>query len=91
MSNQDPRTFRSRLFAAYIVGGLAAIFYLPSLVPLHPSASDSYLFAYNNRAGVAILLLLVVIGSVWTRGLSLKLSTTGVSEPVLGPGFLKAQ
>jgi hypothetical protein len=61
---------------------LAAIFYLPSLVPLAPSVSDSYVFGYNNRAGIVLLLLLVAIGSVWTKGLNLELRTTGVSQPI---------
>jgi hypothetical protein len=80
--NRNARPFDRRLFVGYVVGGLAAIFYLPSLVPLRPSMSDSYVFAYNNRAGAVLLLLLVAIGSVWTRGVNLKLSPTGASEPV---------
>lgn len=36
-----------------IVASWAAIFYLPTLFPIQPSASDSYVFGYNNRAGVA--------------------------------------
>jgi hypothetical protein len=81
--NQNARTFDKRLFLAYIVCSLAAIFYLPSLVPLHPSVSDSYVFAYNNRVGIALLLLLVAIGSVWTKGLDLQLCTsTDSSQPV---------
>jgi hypothetical protein len=61
---------------------LAAIFYLPSLLPFQPSASDSYIFGYNNRAGIVILLLLVAIGAIWTKGLNLKFFPPGVSEPV---------
>jgi hypothetical protein len=80
--NRNDRTFDRRLFLAYIVCSLAAIFYLPSLVPLHPSVSDSYVFAYNNRVGIALLLSLVAIGSVWTKGLNLQLRTTSVSQPL---------
>jgi len=82
MLNQNSRTFNIRWFIAYILGGFAAILYLPNLIPQRPSVSDSYLFAYNNRAGVVLLLLLVTIGAVWSRGMNLKLSTTGASEPV---------
>jgi hypothetical protein len=78
----NPRTFNSRLFGGYVVGAFAVIFYLPYLVPMHPSASDSYVFAYNNRAGILLLLLLAAIGSIWTRGLNLKFPKAGISEPV---------
>lgn len=80
--NQDARTYNRLLFFAYVICSLAAIFYLPSLVPLRPTASDSYVFAYNNRVGIALLLLLIAIGTVWTKGLNLRLCTTGVSQPV---------
>jgi hypothetical protein len=80
--SRDAHTFDRRLFLVYIVGSLAAIFYLPTLVPMHPSTSMSYVFGYNNSAGIALLLLLVAIGTVWTRGLNLQLRTTGVSKPV---------
>jgi hypothetical protein len=70
------------LFLAYVLCSLAAVFYLPYLVPMHPTASDSYLFGYNNHAGVVLLLLLVTIGSIWTEGLNLKLPSTGASKSV---------
>lgn len=55
-----------------MVAGLAAIFYLPSLIPMQPTASDSYLFGYNNRVGIALMLLLLCLGVVWTGGLNLR-------------------
>jgi hypothetical protein len=82
MPNQNVRMFNLRFFLIYVGVGLAAIFYLPSMVPLRPTASDSYLFGYNNRAAVVLLLLLVGIAAIWTNGLNLKLSTSGVSLPV---------
>ena len=80
--NESARTFDRRLFFAYVICSLAAIFYLPYRVPMSPSVSDSYVFGYNNRAGIVLLLLLVTIGSVWTKGLGLRLSTKGESKPV---------
>ena len=80
--NRDARSIDLRLFSVYVVASLAAIFYLPTLVPMHPSASDSYLFGYNNRAGVALLLLLVSIGAIWTKGFNLEFFAAEASEPV---------
>jgi len=80
--NRHQWLFERRFFLIYVVCSLAAIFYLPYFVPLTPSASDSYTFGYNNRAGVALLLLLVTIGAVWTKGLDLQFRTTGASQPV---------
>jgi hypothetical protein len=82
MPNQSAHTFNLRFFLCYVAVGLAAIFYLPSLVPLRPTASDSYLFGYNNRAAVVLLLMLVTIAAIWTKGLNLKLPASGASLPV---------
>jgi hypothetical protein len=80
--NQRVSTFDRRLFFAYAVCSLAAIFYLPLLVPQPPTTSVSYVFGYNNRVGVILVLLLVAIGSAWTKGLGIPLRTAGTSEPV---------
>ena len=56
-------------FLVYVLLSLLAISFVPKLVPSEPSASDSYLFGYNNRAGIILLLLLVAVGVIWTRGL----------------------
>ena len=79
---QNIRTYSRPLFILYVFCSLIAILYLPSLVPLPPSASYSYVFGYNNRVGVVLVLLLVAVGSVWTRGLNLQLRPTAVSQPV---------
>src|ERR1035437_2519046 len=80
--NRSLRTVDRRLFFAYVVCSLIAIFYLPYLVPLPPTASDSYIFGYNNRVGIVLLVLLVTIGSVWFRGLNLQFCAGGPSRPV---------
>ena len=49
---------------------------------MHPTASDSYLFGYNNRAGVVLLLILAAVGAILTKGLNLKLSIDGDSLPI---------
>jgi len=71
-----------RLFVVYAICSLAAIFYLPYLVPIEPTASLSYVFGYNNRAGVDLLLLLVAVGAVWTKGLNLQFMARAGSPPV---------
>ena len=59
-------------FIPYVLIALASIFYLPRLLPpTSPSASDSYLFGYNNRFGIILLLLFIAIGAVLTRGFHL--------------------
>jgi hypothetical protein len=78
------RTYDPRLFAGYIVCSLAAIFYLPTLVPLKPSASVSYAFGYNNRAGVVLALLLIAGGAIWTKGLGINFLQPAKSKPVSG-------
>lgn len=66
-------------FALYLLLALAAIFYLPRLVPTSPSASDSYLFGYNNRIGIILLFVFVAGGAIWTRGLNLRSGATDAS------------
>jgi hypothetical protein len=58
-------------FIAYVLIALVAIFYVPRLIPTAPSASDSYLFGYNNRVGIILLFLFVAVGAIWTKGLGL--------------------
>ena len=67
---------------AYIVLSLVAISFLPYFIPSAPTASDSYLFGYNNRAGIILLLVLVAIGVIWTKGLKLRFLARGSSTPV---------
>jgi hypothetical protein len=69
-------------FIAYVVFSLAAIAFVPTMVPSPPSASDSYLFGYDNRAGTILLLFLLFIGVLWTRGLNLQFLPLRESRPV---------
>ena len=75
------------MFPVFALLSLILIFQIPYFVPLPPSASDSYLFGYNNRAGIALLLILTAIGVVWTRGFRLDRPTgsdaKGVSRRAL--------
>jgi hypothetical protein len=80
--NREAHTFDRRLFFVYLVCSLTAIFYLPTLVPTRPSTSMSYVFGYNNSAGILLLLVFVAIGAIWTKGRNLPLSTAGASQPV---------
>jgi hypothetical protein len=72
-----------RWFIPYIFIALAAIFYLPRLVPSVPSAADSYLFGYNNRIGIILLLFFVALGVVLTRGFNLKQTNLSYEEHAL--------
>ena len=67
---------------AYSLCSLFAILYLPTLFPLSPSASDSYVFGYNNRVGILLLLLLSTIGAAWSRALKLEFHAPGPSQSV---------
>jgi len=71
-----------RWFIPYVVIALASIFYLPHLVPSAPSASDSYLFGYNNRIGIILLLFFVALGVVLTRGFNLQPQKTCGPSPL---------
>jgi hypothetical protein len=59
---------------------LGLIFYLPYFVPQKPTASVSYLFGYNNRAAVVLLLVFSVGFAIWNRGCGIKL------QPAVGEG-----
>jgi hypothetical protein len=79
---QHERPFSTRLFLLYVICSLVAIFYIPTLVPLRPTASDSYIFGYNNRVGIALLLSFVAIGALWTRGLTLRFQPVAISPRI---------
>lgn len=64
-----------RWFIPYVLIALATIFYLPRLIPTAPSASDSYLFGYNNRIGIILLFLFVAFGVIWTQGFGLQIGS----------------
>jgi len=74
--------FNKWKLTAFVVFGLLAVFYLPSFVPLSPSVSDSYVFGYNNRVGVVLVVLFTTIAALWTRGMGFRFSTKGDSEPI---------
>ena len=71
-----------RLLFVYFALSLFAIFYIPYFFPVPPSTSDSYIFGYSNRVGIILLLLLVSIGAIWTKGLNLNFSANGPSPEV---------
>lgn len=71
-----------RLLAIAAVVSLASILYLPYLVPQKPTLSDSYVFRYNNHAGLALLLFFSIAGAIWTKGCQLDLRTTGRSRQI---------
>ncbi len=76
------RTPGKGLLALYLVLSLFAIFYLPYFFPVPPSTSDSYIFGYNNRVGIILLLVLVSFGAIWTKGLNFNFSSNGPSPKI---------
>ncbi len=60
--------------------GLSAVYFIPYLVPVHEKLSDSYIFGYNNRAAVLILLAFTVGFALWTRGLGLRLPVASAKD-----------
>ena len=61
---------------------LGLIFYLPYFVPQKPTASASYLFGYNNRAAVVLLLVFALGFAIWNRGCGIELQPAGEEKKV---------
>lgn len=80
--NTPARPFNKPLFALFVLCSLAAIFYIPYFVPQTPSTSQSWIFGYNNRAGLALVLASVLIAVLWTRGMSLSIPAPGSSGKI---------
>ena len=70
------------LFAIFAVCSLIAVFYFPYFVPQAPSTSDSWVFGYNNRAGILLLLAFVATGVYWTRGVGLNILAPAPAKPL---------
>jgi hypothetical protein len=59
--------------------GLAAIFIVPFWIPVHDGISVSYIFGFNNKAAIALLLLFALAFGLWSRGLGLALPNPAAS------------
>lgn len=70
------------LFAGLTAAWLILIFWLPRYIPLAPTISDSYLFGYNNRAGVLLLLMGLLSVGVFSRRLGLTFPSGGSTASV---------
>jgi len=69
-------TSRRYLLAwVYFFAAFATVLCVPYLVPQQPSNSSSWLFGYNNRAAVVLIVLFAIVGARWTHGAYLKLHT----------------
>jgi hypothetical protein len=81
--NSSSKAMPGRLLVAlYAVVSLAAILYVPYFFSPRPSASDSYVFGYNNRIGVALLLLFSIAGAIWTKGCGLNLRSAAATKNI---------
>ncbi len=56
-----------RSLVLFGVAALLVVATVPYAVPMRPVVSDSYIFGYNNRAGIALFLVFAAIGAWWTR------------------------
>lgn len=70
------------MFTGVAAAWLVLIFWLPRWIPLPPSFSDSYLFSYNNRAGVLLLLAGLALAGLFSRQLELTFPRSGNTAPV---------
>ena len=70
------------LVALYAVMSLVAILYVPYFFSPRPSASDSYVFGYNNRLGVALLLFFSITGAIWTKGCGINLRSAAATKNI---------
>ena len=69
-------------FAGYILLSLAAVFYIPTLIPGKFVVSDSYVFGYNNQVALLLFVFLTAIGAVWALRLGLAFPSTGPADRV---------
>ncbi len=77
-SRATPRVLR----AVYFGVSLVAVLYIPYFFPVSPSTSESYIFGYNNRGGVLLLLLLTSIGAICVKGPNFDFSPIGPSPKI---------
>ena len=82
MTAQATKTVNRPLLLLFSICSLAAIFYIPYFIPQAPSASVSWIFGYNNRVGVVLLLAAIAIGIYWTRGMRLIVSPPAPAKPL---------
>jgi hypothetical protein len=61
---------------------LVIIFWVPKAIPVAPMVSVSYLFGYNNRAGVGLLLFFLGIGGYFSDRLGLQFPSTECARRV---------
>ncbi len=61
--------------------GVAAIFTLPYLVPVHDGISYSYMFGFNNRAAILLLLAVAATFGLWSHGLGMVLPDANRPSP----------
>ena len=60
------------VWATCVFISLGVVFLVPKAIPVAPTVSDSYLYGYNNRIGVALLILFLVIGGYFSDRLWLR-------------------
>ncbi len=61
-----------RSIVLFAVAALLVVATVPYFVPMRPTVSDSYIFGYNNRAGVLLFVILAAAGAWWTRSKRLR-------------------
>jgi hypothetical protein len=81
---QRPRIDRLELVIWAVCSCLAlgVIFAAPGAVPVAPTVSDSYLFGYNNRVGVALLLFVLGMGGYFSSRVGVRFSQARLEKAV---------
>jgi hypothetical protein len=68
------RSPRKKLFSILLaLLALIAVLYVPYFIHQPPSASASWLFSYNNRAGAFLIIFFVTVGTFLTQGMHLEI------------------
>jgi hypothetical protein len=80
--NREAGAFNKRLFGVFAACTVGAVCFIPYFVPQAPSTSQSWVFGYNNRAGILILLAAIAVGAWWTRGFGVELSSAAPAKPL---------
>jgi hypothetical protein len=69
-------------WAIFVFVALASILLLPELAPVSPSVSASYIFGYNNRVGVLLLIGFLVCGGVFSKELGVAFLPPSVGKKI---------
>ena len=79
-ASYQPSKSKGNLVLALALFG--TVLYVPYFVPQSPTASDSYVFGYNNRAGLILLVVCCSAVAIWKKGFDFPLLPAASPRPV---------